>query len=1396
MTTLLKNNEGNYADVTGIVQVYNDKFYLMPAAGGAITNIEERQYTDAEKVADALAELKLETFFNLDTVVELKTAGTLGATITWTSDNATAAAIADGKLNIVVPDEFTTVKVTATVKSGEVTETKEYSVVLSKLETTLDILKSAYALANGVALAIPSRAYEGLVVEASEYTEADGITIKLVVKGNTDYPITVTLKGESAAAIKAGDTAMITGQIKKDNDGIVILGAPTLDKVSSGGNKLTFDLPLPAESVLHLNLKGSDSNKVVVVDVEGDKVLQIQKDNGGTVGRKQTAVDYYYPALSEGDDTYVMEAALKIAPSDKDTAKHIEVVLMVKDDAGALAKAYCVMFTWKALTAGTPVTIQGQGSVDTADTPVAGLELGEEFFIRMEYTQGADKKGTCDVYINDALVIDNGVSETVANGKDIVCAEIQAYTDYCGTVDIDDYNVYTYASTYTFDQEYENNQVYADLKPWKKPVDQSQNKFEIVTEDGNKYLKATKPGNSTDSKGNPVNTCQMAVDVFDPDNKEPKKVDVAVFSGRLNITRENGSGDFEILLRAEKDDDGVNDPNDAQAKVAEVIITFGAEGAMSAQLYARSGGKASSKVTLAPKQGEWFTFELSYKVVSSSEVVTTLKINGETVLTGNHSCLDPNTATTRTDIKFAEIQAYTAFAGTVLYDDLAVDFKEAAPDWDIPTVGAPAVPTGSYVADIATIGAADNTDFAAEKKTTNGWTAVNSQFLTKGVGERPAVVLNGKVGAEGTFTSPALKNGVSEVSFGYAALDSKQIAFAVDILKDGAIVARDTVYAKVTKGQAYTYKWVLDPAIGGDFQIQVTNLALGEATTDTELIAIFDLSYKVAKLPDFAEFDFSTNSWTNINKVDGMTIADGVLKLDKTIIGKTPAFKIPNASDGNVYANAIGQYKFSAKINMNSATVSGGDKNIAFVGFVNATGSWGNGKMSKWGYLTLVVDAESKVTGYKLYGYTFELAKTYDVDLVYTVGSGKYEVYVDGELVSTFTASGTSGIADTTLQGFSMYFRAGSYSGLTDIDMTFDDVRIEVASNATGDTDGRNGVSKYADKAVNFNDRDNDTIKGGTLTGATGKQGGEIYVDSNWNTIVGNVGQDKYLAYGHTGKSSTTVTFTGVTVENDTNYTEDTYVYEFDFMYNQAFNPDNWQGKFQFSGKDMNMTFNYVPATEGTPAVPGTDAVVDEQGNVITPAVPEVPAVPGTPAGFTFAGKQWDCETWYTIRIEFTKGDEVKGKNDSTVTAHKVSFKVYVNDELASEGQLWGTFTETAATETAPATSTPNFCWENLDNTIRFNTRARCEKVDLAIDNVYVGFHKGVPAPVEPEDPETGDGTEEGGTTEGGENTETGSGSESGSGEVVKPGADGLKPGTGTGGIPLNPGTGGEIVKP
>ncbi len=169
---------GYKADVTGIMITYSGKPYIIPTSVTPFTNYVEVQKTPTEKVDAELDALKFDASMSADAVIELLLTGKYynDVTITWATDDTTgAASIADGKLTIVVPDKEVTVKVTATVKCGDVTKTKEFSIKLSKSITpikdlnTLGAAQESYTaekyIAGGIITEIANETYGNMYIK-------------------------------------------------------------------------------------------------------------------------------------------------------------------------------------------------------------------------------------------------------------------------------------------------------------------------------------------------------------------------------------------------------------------------------------------------------------------------------------------------------------------------------------------------------------------------------------------------------------------------------------------------------------------------------------------------------------------------------------------------------------------------------------------------------------------------------------------------------------------------------------------------------------------------------------------------------------------------------------------------------------------------------------------------------------------------------------------------------------------------------------------------------------------------------------------------------------------------------------------------------------------------------
>ena len=124
--------------------------------------------TPEEKVAAELAEIAVPTNVKVDGLLDLPLVGSRypEVTMTWTSNSEYAVVGEDGKITITVPAEPVTVKLTVVVAFGEVSETKEFEVELSREATPIaDIIALAKTLEDKGATTTDKYIVAGVVVE-------------------------------------------------------------------------------------------------------------------------------------------------------------------------------------------------------------------------------------------------------------------------------------------------------------------------------------------------------------------------------------------------------------------------------------------------------------------------------------------------------------------------------------------------------------------------------------------------------------------------------------------------------------------------------------------------------------------------------------------------------------------------------------------------------------------------------------------------------------------------------------------------------------------------------------------------------------------------------------------------------------------------------------------------------------------------------------------------------------------------------------------------------------------------------------------------------------------------------------------------------------------------------
>lgn len=140
--------KGWSADVTGIISIYNNAFYLVPVSVDAFNYLEKIEKTPAQMIEDELGALDIPTSIGKDCVVELPAAGTTYADVkfAWAIDTD-AFTITDGKIDIKLGAAATTIKLTVTATCGEATATKEIEITVSAnmvLSTTKPYIPSLF----------------------------------------------------------------------------------------------------------------------------------------------------------------------------------------------------------------------------------------------------------------------------------------------------------------------------------------------------------------------------------------------------------------------------------------------------------------------------------------------------------------------------------------------------------------------------------------------------------------------------------------------------------------------------------------------------------------------------------------------------------------------------------------------------------------------------------------------------------------------------------------------------------------------------------------------------------------------------------------------------------------------------------------------------------------------------------------------------------------------------------------------------------------------------------------------------------------------------------------------------------------------------------------------------
>lgn len=175
----------------------NSGYPVLDWQGGRVPNVsEDEAAVAADKAALTVTPLTVERAMTLT----LASTGANGSTITWKSGNASV--ISDSGVVTLPTDNNTTVVLTATIKKGEVSDTKTFNIYVktraeadqTSLNTLVSGLKTILSPVCGTDTNINTFVKSAVVAAMTEdttFTAAD-ITVSLVSAGNRTYPASDT----------------------------------------------------------------------------------------------------------------------------------------------------------------------------------------------------------------------------------------------------------------------------------------------------------------------------------------------------------------------------------------------------------------------------------------------------------------------------------------------------------------------------------------------------------------------------------------------------------------------------------------------------------------------------------------------------------------------------------------------------------------------------------------------------------------------------------------------------------------------------------------------------------------------------------------------------------------------------------------------------------------------------------------------------------------------------------------------------------------------------------------------------------------------------------------------------------------------------------------------------
>lgn len=409
LTEQFNNNFYNAADVTGIIAVYNSNMYLMPVSKDALQNIVAQEKPDDVQVDITLENTTVPGMIQLagDTTLPTTFSSLVGVSISWELVDGSGVATLNGAtLTVTIPEEAKTVKLTATVTSGEVSKTKDYEIAIKPISTiTIEeannigdpMASNQYTdeiyYITGIVESIANDTYGNLYI-----TDESG-EFRLYIYGLYDSTGKVRYDKMDPKPLK-GDTITVLSSVGKYNTDVQLKNAKVTAHTVHPDNEGATTPDNYTEMTIPEALAAEDGTKIKVT---------------GTVSEINGAWNEQYGNMNvtiidaDGNTLYLYRLSTKVEMGD---------IITVKGE----------MATWdeeRQVAQGATATIDGNGGSDSSDeipfvavSPVIG---GEYFFAMTQdgalcYITGEMATGNAKYYMATVSTQANAAKITVLAG--------------------------------------------------------------------------------------------------------------------------------------------------------------------------------------------------------------------------------------------------------------------------------------------------------------------------------------------------------------------------------------------------------------------------------------------------------------------------------------------------------------------------------------------------------------------------------------------------------------------------------------------------------------------------------------------------------------------------------------------------------------------------------------------------------------------------------------------------------------------------------------------------------------------------------------------------------------------------------------------------------------------